>query len=79
MSEPLRIEDMLLTIEDMMALLKIGRTTLQRWIALGKVPPPVTRLSHKIPYWSGAEIQGWIRAGMPDAKRWKAMQEKVEA
>jgi len=56
-------------------ILAVGRSTLWRLHAAGKLPRPL-RIGGAT-RWRGEEIKGWIGAGCPSRDRWEAMRENV--
>jgi excisionase family DNA binding protein len=54
---------LLLTADDVAALLSVGRTKLYQMLAEGRIPPPV-RLGRAV-RWNADELRQWVAAGCP--------------
>jgi prophage regulatory protein len=53
--------DELLTVNDLIALLKISRRSVWRWVAEGRLPQPV-RYSATCVRWKASVIETWLAA-----------------
>jgi excisionase family DNA binding protein len=73
--EPLRIEPALLTILQVCQLLNISRAEFYRLDQNGKFALLSTGLCRKRLY-VRAEIEAWIRAGLPHRKLWQPMKKE---
>ncbi len=74
--ETLRIEPALLTIPQVCALLNISRAEFYRLDQNGKFGLLSTGLCRKRLY-IRAEIEAWIRAGLPHRKLWQSMKKDL--
>ena len=61
---------LLLTAQQFADLLGIGKSTLWRLHASGKVPLPV-QIGRAI-RWRTEEVHAWVKAGCPSRERWNA-------
>jgi excisionase family DNA binding protein len=57
----------LLTIAEVSTMLNLGKRTVCRWAAEGKMPQPV-RLARRAVRWRRADLLDWIDRGCPDLK-----------
>lgn len=59
----------LLSHKELSQLLNIHRATLHRWRSTELVPEPV--YIGAAPRWRADEIEAWLNAGCPPARRWR--------
>lgn len=58
----------LLKLDDLCVQLSLGRATVYRQMAAGRVPAPI-RVGTSV-RWRRAEIEAWVAAGCPPQARW---------
>lgn len=58
----------LLRTDDLAARLGLGRATIYRQVAAGRLPAPI-RIGRAV-RWRRAEIEDWVAAGCPPRSRW---------
>jgi excisionase family DNA binding protein len=75
-ARPLAVEKML-TLDDLADVLAVHRTTLERMRAAGKLLD-ADKFGGQLRFQT-EEVREWIRAGMPDARTWKAMRRRSSA
>jgi len=59
----------LLRTDDLCDRLSLGRATVYRQVAAGRLPKPL-RIGRAV-RWRRAEIEAWIAAGCPPRERWQ--------
>ena len=68
MSQLLARIALVLTVSDLSEMLRTSDRTVHRLNSSGKIPKPY-RLGGQL-RWDRAEIEAWVKAGMPDRKTW---------
>jgi predicted DNA-binding transcriptional regulator AlpA len=56
-----------LTLENLVAIYRVSRRTIWRWVAEGKIPPPYA-VTRRVRRWKASEIQEHL-AGLPRCTR----------
>lgn len=59
---------MLLTAKDVAAVLRVSIRTLYRLKDAGAIPLPKKVAGSKLARWSRAEVESWVRDGMPSCR-----------
>lgn len=59
---------MLLTAKDFAAVLRVSIRTFYRLKDSGSIPLPKRVAGSKLARWSRAEVEGWVRDGMPSCR-----------
>lgn len=71
MSQLLARIALVLTVSDLSEMLRTSDRTIHRLNSSGKIPKPY-RLGGQL-RWDRAEIEAWVKAGMPDRKAWSRL------
>jgi len=64
-------EILLVDVRVLARLLHLGRATIWRQLATGRLPAPV-RIGRSV-RWRKAEIEAWIEAGCPERAKWDTL------
>ena len=71
MSQMLVPAALVLTVSDLAEQLRTSDRTVHRLNSCGKIPKPY-RLGGQL-RWDRAEIEAWVKAGMPDRRAWSTV------
>ena len=63
-------DSLLLTVEDLAALLKLGRATVYIFLADGRLPLRTYKFG-RCTRFSRAEVEAYVAAGLPSAREWR--------
>lgn len=71
-------ESLLLTIDDLAAVLKLGRTTTYMLLSDGRLPLTVHKIG-RCTRFVRAEVEAYVAAGLPMAAEWRRREEARNA
>jgi excisionase family DNA binding protein len=60
--------NMLIGVDELVAMLKVSKRTVYRLVATGRLPAPL-RVGSRTVRWSRAAVTAWINAGCPRSTR----------
>lgn len=73
------LKEATLTPDELAAVLKVSKKTLERYRKDGRILEPLPATSAQQPRWLADEVAAWLQASTPSAAEWKTRRQELAA